>query len=180
MNLIDRLGYLFNSLFIRIVSLGRVKVSLKARPSIRARYVIHKGGNIVIGPHSYVHFGCVLSTHGGDIRIGSNSSVNCCSVLYGLGGLYIGNDVRIGANAIFVPANHNFDLVDIPICKQGLSSSGIVIDNDCWIGARVTILDGVKVGGGTVVGANSLVTNSLPGRSVCYGSPCKFRRSRYL
>ncbi|MCK7515996.1 MAG: acyltransferase [Desulfobacterales bacterium] len=74
----------------------------------------------------------------------------------GDGGLTIGNNVRIAAHTVIIPANHVFDDVNIPIRKQGLSKKGIVIEDDVWIGSGVKILDGVVIGKGCVIGAGRL------------------------
>ena len=54
----------------------------------------------------------------------------------------------------------------------------VVIEDDVWIGMHCTLLPGVTIGRGAVVGAGSLVTNDLPPGMICYGSPCKPVRAR--
>jgi acetyltransferase-like isoleucine patch superfamily enzyme len=81
---------------------------------------------------------------------------------------------RIG----FHSENHNFDRVDIPIREQGVSRQGIRIEDDCWIGANVTFLDGAYVGCGCVIAAGSIVRGTIPPHSVAAGMPAKVIRSR--
>jgi acetyltransferase-like isoleucine patch superfamily enzyme len=57
-------------------------------------------------------------------------------------------------------------------------TGGSVIEDGVWIGARCTVIGRVTVGEGTVVGAHSLVKESLPGMTVAYGSPAKAQRER--
>jgi acetyltransferase-like isoleucine patch superfamily enzyme len=75
--------------------------------------------------------------------------------------------------------NHSFESLEIPIMFQpSLDKGGITVGDDVWIGASTTILDGVSVGTGCVVGAGALVKDSLPEYSVAVGVPAKIIRNR--
>ncbi|WP_320200592.1 acyltransferase [Agrobacterium sp. rho-13.3] len=87
----------------------------------------------------------MLIPYGGKITIGNDFSLNPYSVLYGQGGLVIGNDVRIAAGCVIIPYNHIFADRNKPIRLQKLSKLGIVIEDDVWIGANVTVLDGSHI-----------------------------------
>jgi acetyltransferase-like isoleucine patch superfamily enzyme len=89
---------------------------------------IRPSGMITIGPNCLILPGAILATYGGNISVGSNVSVNPYTVLYGHGGLRVGNDVRIAAHVTVIPANHTFDDPTIPIRRQRLVSRGIVIE----------------------------------------------------
>ena len=83
----------------------------------------------------------------------------------------IGNDVRIAAGTVIIPANHGFKDTSQKICDQDINAEGIFIADDCWIGAGATILDGVSIGKGCVVGAGSIVTKSVEPFSIIAGNP---------
>ncbi|MET0658533.1 MAG: DapH/DapD/GlmU-related protein [Steroidobacteraceae bacterium] len=134
---------------------------------------IVKGGSITIGEHCHIHRGAMLATYGGEIRIGDNSTVNPYSVLYGHGGLRIGNFVRIATHCVFIPANHGFDQLDVPIARQPVEALGITIEDDVWIGANSVVLDGVTIGQGSIIGAGSVVTKSVRPYSICVGNPAR-------
>ena len=93
--------------------------------------------------------------------------------MYGIGNLTIGNGVRIATHTVIIPANHNFQRLDTPIYRQGITKKGILINDEVWIGANVSILDGVTIGEHTVIAAGSVVTKSIPDRVVGAGVPCK-------
>lgn len=88
--------------------------------------------------------------------------------------IYIGDDTMLGLNCTLTVANHPMD----PALRQkGYQyNKPIFIGKNCWLGANVTVLPGVHIGDGTVIGANSLVTHDIPDHVVAYGSPCKVIR----
>jgi len=62
--------------------------------------------------------------------------------------------------------------------QPSLSKGGIFIADDVWFGAGVIVLDGVRIGQGSVVGAGSVVTEDLPEFSVAVGSPARKIKDR--
>lgn len=138
--------------------------------------------NICIGSNTVIHEYSMILSQNGSIKIGSECSINPFSVLYGTGGLMIGNFVRIAAHTVIVPANHIFDDEETPICNQGVTSKGIVIEDDVWIGSGVKILDGCKIGKGSVIGAGTVLTKSVEPYSVVAGIPGKvlYKRGRKI
>jgi acetyltransferase-like isoleucine patch superfamily enzyme len=129
-------------------------------------------GSISIGGTCLLMPGCIIASYGGAIRIGSHVSVNPYTILYGHGGLTIGDHTRIAAHCVIIPANHRFD-ASAPIAQQGLSRRGITIGSDVWIGAGARILDGVTIGDGAVIGAGAVVTRDVGCGAVVAGVPAK-------
>lgn len=72
-----------------------------------------------------------------------------------------------------IPVNHKFEDLDILIKNQGLDKKGIVIEDNVWIGANVTILDGVKIGSGSVVAAGAVVNKDVPQNTIVAGVSCR-------
>lgn len=138
------------------------------------------GGKIVIGARTFIDRGVILRPLGGSIEIGDDCSVNAYSVLYGAGGLKIGNDTQIGVHTVIVPSNHIFSGLATPIKDQGLSLEGIEIKEDVWLGAGARVLDGVVLRKGTVVGAGAVVTRSSEAYSVVAGVPAKIISTRQI
>ncbi len=133
---------------------------------------------ITIGRDSYLSSGCILKTHGGSIKLGANCTVNEHAILYGKGGLEIGNGVRIAAQVMLIPENHNFADAERPIHEQGITAKGIKIADDVWLGAGVKVLDGVKIGRGSVIGAGAVVVGDIPEYSVAVGIPARVIKKR--
>jgi acetyltransferase-like isoleucine patch superfamily enzyme len=117
--------------------------------------------------------GAILAAYGGFIIIENEVSINPGAILYGHGGLRIGAQTRIAANAVLIPANHVFSDPRKPIMLQGLTQKGIHIGSDVWIGAGARVLDGVTVGNGSVLAAGCVVTKDVKPLSVVAGVPAR-------
>jgi len=134
--------------------------------------------SISIGDDVEIWPGVILAPYGGSIEIGNRVYIGPYSILYGQGGLRVGNNTLIAPHVVLVPSNHVFDRIDIPIRDQGLRNVGIEIGEDCWLGARVTVLDGVRIGKGCVIGADSTVTRPLPDWCKAKGRPAEVTGKR--
>lgn len=139
--------------------------------------IVHSG-RIVIGDFTEILHGALILTYGGDIKIGSNCSINSYCIIYGHGGVSIGNHVLIAAATMIIPSNHRFDDITKNIVEQGNKSKGITIEDDVWIGHGCSILDGVTIGKGSVIAAGSVVTKSIPSFTVAAGVPAKIIKIR--
>lgn len=136
------------------------------------------GGRIVIAGGVIISDGAIVTTYGGSIEIGADAYIGPYCVLYGHGGLSIGRNTMIGAHTVIIPANHGFERVDVPMSAQPLTSKGIVIGEDVWIGSGCRILDGAHIGGGSVIGAGSVVTKNIDPFSIALGVPARIVGSR--
>lgn len=145
--------------------------------SLASIEVSSRGTHTHIGPGSVIDdFVKIKHVAGsGDIVIGANVYINSGTVIYSANGVWIGNDVLIGPNCNIVPVNHNIADRNLPIRLQGYpqSKGGITIEDDVWLAANVTILDGVRIGKGAVVGAGSVVTKNIDPYSINLGTPSK-------
>lgn len=135
-------------------------------------------GSIEIGEFTSIEPYAFLWSCGGNIKIGRSCSVNSFCMIYGHGGLEIGNFVRIATHTVIIPSNHVFSRTDIPIYKQGNLDKGIKIEDDVWIGSNATILDGVIIKEGCVIGAGSVVTRSTDPYGVYAGVPARRIKNR--
>lgn len=139
---------------------------------------LRKGGEVEIGKNTIIMEGVIINPFGGFVKIGENCSINPYCVIYGHGGLEIGDFVRIATHTVVIPANHVFDSLEVPIYKQGLTTKGIIIEQDVWIGAGVNILDGVKIGKGSVIAAGAVIKSNVDPFCVYGGVPGKLIKKR--
>jgi acetyltransferase-like isoleucine patch superfamily enzyme len=173
------LKHSLRSLAYRFCFLGRkISIGRGTKISRRGALQLYGGGSIKLGRNCRIMDYALLMSYGGDIEIGDDCSINPFCVLYGHGGLKIGNGVRMAAHTVVIPANHSFADVNTPIWRQPETRSGIVIEDDVWIGAGCRILDGVRIGRGCVIGAGAVVTSSLPEFSIAVGMPARVVRDR--
>ena len=112
------------------------------------------------------------------IHIDQNTFIGPGTCIAGPGNIKIGRDCLIGAQSGIFANNHNFADLELPIREQGVTRQGIVIEDDCWLGSGVKVLDGVTIGKGSVIGAGSVVTKDIPGLSVAVGVPARVIRKR--
>ena len=136
------------------------------------------GDRTSIGPYTIIEATGVIRNLGKGCRIGANSGIGAFSFIGAAGGVVIGENVIMGQYVSFHSENHNFDRLDIPVRMQGVTRAGIVIEDDCWIGAKVTFLDGCHVGKGSVIAAGAVVRGDIPPYSVAGGVPARVLKSR--
>jgi chloramphenicol O-acetyltransferase type B len=84
-------------------------------------------------------------------------------------------------NVNIIGHDHIFNKAGVPTILAGRPDNEpeTIIEDDVWIGHGVTIMRGVKIGEGSIVGANSVVTKDIPPYSIFAGVPAKFIRSRF-
>lgn len=116
---------------------------------------------VMIRPSSY---------YGGDygigLTMGEHSSIGPYGYVGCSGRITIGKNVMFGPKCSLFAENHVFSDTQSSIKSQGVQQKGIIVEDDCWIGSNVTILDGVTIGKGSVIGAGTLVTKDIPAGSV--------------
>jgi len=131
------------------------------------------GNNVKIGAYSWISCTSHLSKYGEGISIGNNSAFGRFTEFGAAGGIQIGNDVIAGSYISFHSENHNFEDTSTLIREQGVTSKGIIIGNNVWIGAKVTFLDGSIIGNNCVVAAGAVVNGVFPDNTVIGGVPAK-------
>jgi maltose O-acetyltransferase len=136
------------------------------------RFIFRKCGRGIIVDRG-VEFG-----YGHNIEIGDYSGIGINATLDGTGGIVIGNDVMFGSDVVILTANHKHDDITRPIRLQGAESAPVIIEDDVWIGMRVIILPGVRIGRSSVIGAGAVVTKDVPPFSIVAGNPAKVVRKR--
>jgi len=145
------LGSLIRRIFYKITL---AKCGKNFRVSILCRIQAPK--NVYIGHNSGLNVGTIIA---------SNKDSN--------GSIIIGDNVLIGHYCFFHSGNHKYKDKKNLIRSQGYTFNKIVVEDDVWIGAKCTILSGVRIGKGSVVGANSTVVKDVPPNCVVVGTPAK-------
>lgn len=168
-----RLQYIQKIKWGRYLKLGeQVYISGLGKQGVRI------GDNVSIGAYSRVVVATTFNNVGEFIHIGNNVGIGEFAYLGGAGGLSIGDDCIIGQYFSCHAENHVYNDANALIRHLGVTRKGISIGSNCWIGSKVTILDGVEIGAGCVIAAGAVVNRSFPSNSVIGGVPARLLRKR--
>lgn len=141
---------------------------------------IEIGENTMIGPHVALSAGmapgqeCLSQPV---VRIGDRCLIGRGSGIVGHFSIDIGDDVWTGHHVYITDQNHGYDNVDIPISQQSMPEKPVRIGSGSWLGHGTVVLPGADIGEHVVIGANSVVTGSIPSFSVAVGAPARVVKS---
>jgi acetyltransferase-like isoleucine patch superfamily enzyme len=134
------------------------------------------GENTLLMHHAELHVYNFRDLPHAGIRIGRDCLVGEFCVIRGPGGVTIGDRVYLSPMVNIYSSNHRFDDPQKPFIDQGVTAEGVVIEDECWIGANVVVLDGVTIGRRSVVAAGAVVTTDVPAHSLVGGVPARVIR----
>lgn len=155
-----------------------LKVFSRAECLLKVRLFKRCGCNVNIGRGGVFSFNFIEL--GDDIYVGPGAVFLSDPAL-----IKIGSKVMFGPNVTILAGNHRTDIVgrymyDIQILdKLPENDKGVVVADDVWVGANVTILDGVAIGRGAIIGAGSVVSKSVPPYAIVCGVPARVKRYRW-
>jgi acetyltransferase-like isoleucine patch superfamily enzyme len=137
-----------------------------------------KGARLVIGGFVWIGEGCAFRAHEGVLRIGrktifgGKNTINCYE------SVEIGEEGLWSDNIYVVDFDHWYIDPFVSIRSQGIRKAPVVIERNVWIGEKATVLRGVTVGEGAVIGSLSLVNRDVPEYAVVGGVPAKVLKYR--
>jgi acetyltransferase-like isoleucine patch superfamily enzyme len=137
-------------------------------------------GEFRIGDDALISRGCIISGKDGSVSIGPRANIGANCVMYAFTRIEIGADAMIAAQCYIGGGGYVVrGRTDLPFSAQPAPRRGVVIEDDCWLGAGATVLDGVRVGRGSVIGAGAVVTRDVEPYSIMLGVParCTGRRT---
>ena len=108
-----------------------------------------------------------------NLVLGSNVSIHRFCYIDAIGGVQIGSEVSIAHSSSIVSFNHAWSNEDMAIKYNPITTRGIIIEEDVWIGCGVRILDGVKICRRSIVAAGSVVIKEVKSKTLVGGVPCK-------
>jgi len=136
------------------------------------------GNNVYLRPSSSDFKGLENMSVGDHVLIPKNATFYCTEA-----SLTIGNYVVFGPCPTIITGDHRIDVVGkymYDVCEKSPENDApVVIEDDVWIGANVTILKGVTIGRGSVVAAGAVINKSFPPYSVIGGVPAVLIRKRF-
>jgi acetyltransferase-like isoleucine patch superfamily enzyme len=130
------------------------------------------GGSLTLGDDCYIEQNVQITAEG-QVTIGARSFVGRGSVIASSHSVIIGADALIAAYVTIRDQDHAIGDVVLPYRHQGKETSPVKIGNNVWIGTKASVLRGVAIGDGAVVGAHALVISDVESRTVVGGVPAK-------
>lgn len=152
--------------------LGRGCV-VDANADLRPGLAAERRGSIELGNSCRVASGAILRPYGGSIRAGRDTFIGEHVVVYGHGGVDIGEECLIATHCRILSSEHTLSPAGLAIRTQPDIPKPTRLGRDVWLGAGVTVLGGVTIGEGCVVGAGAVVTRDLPPFSIAVGVPAR-------
>lgn len=169
--------------YIRTGGFARRMLHLGAKSSFEKNVRLVHPENIWMGDCVHLGNSCVLYTKRCNetdkesplIRIGNNVDIGDWCHITAINGIKISENVLIGKGVTITDNSHgSISESEIPPLKRQVESKGaVIIGKNVWIGDKCTILPGVTIGEGSIIGANSVVTKSVPSHSVVVGNPAR-------
>jgi acetyltransferase-like isoleucine patch superfamily enzyme len=141
----------------RMVLEGPLNVGDRCLVNAVSEEGIRFGANVTLQREVVIECTGSLQKLGRGVHLGNHVGIGFGSFLGAAGGIDIGDNTIVGNFVSFHAENHNAERLDVPIRLQGTRSVGIVVGRDCWIGAKATLLDGVRLGHGCIVAAGAVV-----------------------
>ena len=143
-----------------------------ATVSVRNQKKVHELMGKILGknlPETTTVLPPLYIDYGKPVTIGEDCFIQQCCTFFGRGGITIGNGVFIGPKCNLITINHDAN----PENRSATYGRPIVIEDKVWIGINSTVLPGVRIGYGSIIGAQSVVTHDVPPMTVVAGNPAR-------
>jgi acetyltransferase-like isoleucine patch superfamily enzyme len=131
---------------------------------------------ITIGNGVFIGRNSTLYCKNGNIELHDNVNIGVNCTLASTHKLVVGQNTRIAGYAYLISGGDwDYDNPTVKMIDQlaPVSKGPLVIASDCWLGARVTVLDGARIGEGSVIGAGSVVSTAIPQSCLALGTPAR-------
>lgn len=161
--MLNRLILIIRSICLRIMH-PHVHFMGKNQILMSTEIIQRKQGEIVLGENIFTKKRVTFASLAGKLRIGDNVFFNRNNIIVCHDQICIGNNCIFGPNVVIYDHDHKFGKNGIEIDKY--NTSPIIIEDNCWIGANVTILRGTHIGSSCVIGAGSIVKGEIPSHSL--------------
>lgn len=160
----------------------RKKLFISARnvngnKGIALRYILLKSINKNVGDNVSIQPGCYIFSLE-NLIIGNNVSIHPMCYIDATGGIKIGSNVSIAHGTTILSTSHSFADISHPIKYQEILKAKTIIEDNVWVGAKATILYGVTVHSGSVIGATSFINKDVNHNTILYNDKKTISRIR--
>jgi acetyltransferase-like isoleucine patch superfamily enzyme len=157
---------------------NNLSINSYSRIDALSKYGIKLGRNVSMGEFTSIKCSGTITNLGKGFIAGDNVGLGTNCFFGAAGGIEIGDDTIFGNFVSIHSENHNYNNLKLLIRLQGVNRIGVVIGNNCWIGAKATILDGVEIGDNVIIAAGSVVIKGVyKSNSIYGGNPARFLKS---
>jgi lipopolysaccharide O-acetyltransferase len=183
-------AYSLNEIFYLAYCLVRTKLIASNARLIRFPFKMRGHRHIKLGDNFTSGVGCRIDAfpvQGKEdlcLTIGKDVQINDYVHIASINSVTIGDNVLMASKIYISDHDHGFygqegkhDSPMIPPNERALSNSPVIIEDNVWIGQSVSVLKGVTIGFGSIIGANSVVTKDIPAHCIAVGSPAKVIRT---
>jgi acetyltransferase-like isoleucine patch superfamily enzyme len=122
--------------------------------------------------------GNAIRCHEGSLRIGDKSVFGRQNVINAYLDIELGAATLVADWVYICDFDHVTADITVPIKDQGIVKSPVRIGPDTWLGTKVSVLKGTRIGRGCVLGAHSVVRGDIPEYSIAVGTPARVVRNR--
>lgn len=179
----ERIGFLARNVKIENKNKLYTGSYFNANTGVKISCYVHNkiefGHNCTLKNSVIISGNGVLGDFGEELIVGDNVGISDNTIIYIRGAIKIGSNTIIGPNVKIISENHVYEDIKKPIRLQGTSRKGIEIGENVWIGAGVTILDGVKIGNDAIIAAGAIVNKNVDSQSIVAGIPAKLIKKRF-
>jgi maltose O-acetyltransferase len=141
------------------------------------KYIVQR--NLRIGINSEIDSSCSFANIQ-NIKIGNYVYIGAQTFLDGKGGIEIGDGSILSSRITILTSSHDFEELEcLPYSIKNINKK-VVIKEGCWIGMNVTILPGIIIEEGSIIGAGSVVTKNVKKGSIVAGNPAILLKTRDL
>jgi len=160
--------FLIPRTFVTLYALARWRAKISTRAEVELASTLHLGRGTVVSSFTKIKVtdGPLITGH----KCGFGTG---CFVATGPSGIEIGNHVIFGPNVSVIGVNYRYQRLGVPLDEQGMTSLGIRIGHNVWVGANSVILDGTAIGDNCIVVAGSVVNRRFPPNCIIQGNPAK-------
>ena len=160
------------------VGLAPYYIALDPPVNSNTRIDLDNNSKLILDKNTTILSGCYISAnHGAEIFIGENSYISHEVIINSREKVFIGKNVLLGQKTRIMDFDaHNIYLNDALVSQPINHQAAVIIEDDVWTGFQTTILKGVRIGRGSIIGANSCVTSDVPANSIAVGNPARIIR----
>jgi acetyltransferase-like isoleucine patch superfamily enzyme len=163
---------------LQVFSAGR-NIVIKPGTELTGAHRMAFGDDVFIGRDSQIMLGAERAAPGPQIVFGRGTSINRRALIVAVNEIVFGEYVLTAPGIYVADSSHEYRNVGVPVTMQGLepSSGRVHVGDHAWIGIHVAIVGNLSIGRGAVIGANAVVTRSIPDYCIAAGQPARVVRA---